>query len=492
MTAALPLLASLALGYLTLMTVLKGVNRLNGSLTLVLSAGLGIGLNAIITYYGFLLFGGFGRGMIAALTGGAILVLAGLNARTLLARARNLKWRFSLWSIPAWALWGGVLYVVVFMAYRHPYGEWDAWALYNMKMKFLIGSGEYWQDIFTRLHWYTQPDYPLLLPFINVHQFALSQTAQPLVPLLTGVVFSMLIVWLLFGALRQVAPAYVAFFASFLLLVNPFYVFQGTSQYADTVLAFYLLASVVCLNLTVMHRCRGMATVSGLVMGLMSFTKNEGLVMSILLTGFFGLYLLCRRVPAAEKKQDLLLVPCLLLGYAITASATVVLKLFLAPTNKDIFGGAAGAEMEYLNMNGLKITAGALGKELTHKRWALMWWFVLGLSVLANRRLFHKENKIFLGFFTSYLGVLLVIYLTTVNFDLAWRLKSTLPRILFYLLPTVLFAVNWAIHRYTYEPPPEPSDTTAVTGTAEEQVPPPPEQVTDQPQPGDQREEVHR
>ena len=51
MTAAIPLLASLALGYLTLMTVLKGVNRLNGPLTLVLSAGLGIGLNAIITYY---------------------------------------------------------------------------------------------------------------------------------------------------------------------------------------------------------------------------------------------------------------------------------------------------------------------------------------------------------------------------------------------------------------------------------------------------------
>ena len=493
MTAAIPLLASLALGYLTLMTVLKGVNRLNGPLTLVLSAGLGIGLNAIITYYGFLLFGGFGRGMIAELTGGAVLVLVGINARTLAAQARNLKWRFSLWSIPAGILWGLALYVIVFMAYRHPYGEWDAWALYNMKMKFLIGSGEHWKDIFTRLHWYTQPDYPLLLPFINVHQFALSQTAQAVVPLITGVVFSMLIVWLLFGALRQVAPAYVAFFASFLLLVNPFYVFQGTSQYADTVLAFYLLASVVCLNLTALHRCRGMATVSGLVMGLMSFTKNEGLVMSILLTGSFGLYLLCRRVPAAQKKQDLLLIPCLLLGYAVTSSATVILKLFLAPANKDIFGGAAGAEMEYLNMNGLTITAQALGKELTHQRWALMWWFVLGLAVLANRRLFYKENKIYLGFFASYLGVLLVIYLTTVNFDLGWRLKSTLPRILFYLLPTVLFAVNWAIHRYRYQPPAEPLPA-AQHGEQrdEEQAGPPEEAMIQEPQPEESRESVTR
>ena len=426
---------------------------MNGTLTLILSTGLGLGLNGILTYYGFLILGGFSRGKLAGVTAAAILFLAAINAKTLWTQARNIKPRFNLWSIPAWALWGAVLYVIIFMAYRHPFGEWDAWALYNMKMKFLIGSGEHWRDIFTRLHWYTQPDYPLLLPLMNVHQYALSATAQPLVPLITGVVFSMLIVWLMFGALRQVGPAYAAFFASFLLMLNPFFIFQGTSQYADTVLAFYLLASVVCLNLTVMHRCRGLATVSGLLMGLMSFTKNEGLVMSILLIFFFGLYLVCRRVPLAQKKQDLWLIPCLLLGYIVTSSATVILKLFLAPANKDIFGGAAGAEMEYLNWDGLRITLGALGKEFVRERWAYMWYFVLGLTVLANRRLFYKENKLFLGFLGSYLSVLLLIYMTTVGFNLEWRLKSTLPRILFYLLPTVLFAVNWAIYRYRYQPP---------------------------------------
>ncbi|MBZ0167728.1 MAG: hypothetical protein K8I00_13055, partial [Candidatus Omnitrophica bacterium] len=240
----------------------------------------------------------------------------------------------------------------------------------------------------------------------------------------------------------------------FILLINPFYIFQSTSQYADTILAFYLLAAVICLNLTLLYRSRGLAAVSGLMMGLMSFTKNEGLVMSILLIGLFGLYLFLRRVPAAQKKQDLWLIPCLLGGYAVTGSATVILKLFLAPANKDIFGAAAGHEMEYFNMDGLRLTATALGTELLHKRWSYMWPFLLGLAALANKRLFFKECKLFLGFLVLYLGVLLMIYLTTVNFNLAWRLKSTLPRILYYLLPTILYAVNWALYRYKYQPPP--------------------------------------
>ncbi|MGE0267948.1 MAG: glycosyltransferase family 39 protein [Candidatus Omnitrophota bacterium] len=447
MGLVIPFSLSCLTGYLVMLTLFRDKPVFNKTLTLVLSAGLGIGLNSILTFYSFFLMNGFNRTAVWAFTLVLPAVLTLVNFKIILKKIMNVSIKISLLSPLAWILWGILLYVVIFMARSHPFGEWDAWALYNMKMKFLIFSGDRWKDIFEKLHWYTQPDYPLLLPFINVYNFALGQTAQPAVPLVTGIVFTMLIIWLMFGGLKQIMPSPAAFFASLLLLANPFYIFQSTAQYADTILAFYLLASVLCMKLALLYTDKRTAGLCGLMLGLMTFTKNEGIVMAILLIAVFSVYLLFKSVPPEDKKKWLLLIPCLLAGFVITASSTGILKLFLAPANKDIFGGLSAVHMKFLNWDGFMIIVNAFIRETAHKRWAFIWYFLALLFVLANKRLFYKECKTFIFFLTLYTGILVVIYLTTVNFDLSWRLNSTLHRICYYLLPTLLFSVYYAIFR---------------------------------------------
>ncbi|MBP9854415.1 MAG: glycosyltransferase family 39 protein [Candidatus Omnitrophica bacterium] len=446
MSILIPLILSSLTGYLIIITLFREKTIINKTLTLVLSAGLGIGLNSVLTFYSFFIMNGFNRKAIWTFSSVIPFILILINHKTILYKMKNCSFKINFLSPVVWTLWGVLFYIILFMAKAHPFGQWDAWALYNMKMKFLLFGADHWKDIFEKLHWYTQPDYPLLLPFINVYHFALSQTPQQTVPLITGVVFTMLIGWVIFGGLKQIMSSSVAFFASLLLLSNPFFIFQSTGQYADTILAYYLLASILCIQLTLLYSNKPLAFLSGLMLGLMTFVKNEGIVIAIILISIFIVYLVFKSVPKEEKNKWLLLIPFLMTGFLITASPTLILKLFLAPTNKDIFGLSV-IHMKFLNWDGFMILVHAFITEISQKRWTFIWFFIIFLFLVANKKLFYKECKIVILFLILYSFVLTIIYLTTVNFDLSWRIKSTLPRICYYLLPSLLYYAYYAVFR---------------------------------------------
>ena len=46
----------------------------------------------------------------------------------------------------------------------HPHGRWDAWAIWNLRAKFLATPSDRWRDAFDPVVSWSHPDYPLLLP----------------------------------------------------------------------------------------------------------------------------------------------------------------------------------------------------------------------------------------------------------------------------------------------------------------------------------------
>ena len=152
-----------------------------------------------------------------------------------------------------------------------------------MKAKFLTLSGDSWRDTFRLLHWHTQPDYPLLLPFINIWGWVLSYNDFASAPLWTSVIFTVSCGGLLFSGLMRYIDGKIALLASLLLFSLPLYIYIGTAQYADIVLAYYLLAGLMSLVFAVREKDKGFALLSGLFLGFLSFTKNEGMAMSALL-----------------------------------------------------------------------------------------------------------------------------------------------------------------------------------------------------------------
>jgi len=441
MTIFLAHLTSFLIGYLMLNLILKNTDPKSASLLPILSFAIGIGCSSLLTFFSFLLFNGYNRWGILTFNYGFLFCLLLFH---LLIKSdsiyHHLKYLFNLKllrfsTIFLWVLWAGLLPVIHFFATTHPFGEWDAWALWNMKMKFLILSDHSWKDIFTKLHFHTQPDYPILLPLFNVWVYAVSQVKFQAISFWTAIILSLSTIVLLFYGLRRFVKQRVAILGSLILLFHPFYIFLSTAQYADILLALYLLASIITLLLALREGSPPNAMICGLFLGLMTFTKNEGIVMTILLLILTSLYALIEG--RKEQKYDPRIFIYLFGGVCLTGLSTMIFKIFLASPNRDILTNFS--QLQFFSLEGLLLVGNTIIDELFNKKWSFLWAFLLILTLLGLPKFFKKECKIISGFFIIFFLVVLFIYLTTTNFDLSWRLASTLSRICFYILPSLLF-----------------------------------------------------
>ncbi len=439
MTLALSYIISSLIGFLLIEKITGTSKIISIGLKCALALGLGLGLSGLLTFLTLLGFGHYSPFFLIALH---ILILI-----TFIIIDRNhIKNTFtdiimqikdkSVFDYFALIVFIALTACVGLLAARYPYGGWDGWALWNMKTKFMLLGGKEWKSIFTEIHWHAQPDYPLLLSCINTWLLSFAKTSINKIPFITAIVLSGSTGLLLFTGLKQFIRREIALLAAILMLGNPYYILLSTSQYADILLAFYLLASFLSIALYFKHQDPRLCLLTGIFLGLMTFTKNEGIVLSLILIALMTLHLVIRQL---KDKKHLKHIIYLMVAYAAIAAITASFKLFLTPKNPDIVLFASNVEYEFLNLNGLLLILKAFLVQLIHPQWAYIWILILAMFILSIRQYFDKKNILFTLFFLGYCGVIIIIYLTTINFDLAWRLTFTLKRIMFYLLPSVLF-----------------------------------------------------
>src|SRR5215510_5012675 len=77
-----------------------------------------------------------------------------------------------------------------YISLRMPHGEWDAWAVYNMKARFLFRAGDHWKDLFSAPMEWAGPDYPLMIPAAITGLWTLIGTETLIVPVLVAVLFT--------------------------------------------------------------------------------------------------------------------------------------------------------------------------------------------------------------------------------------------------------------------------------------------------------------
>lgn len=175
------------------------------------------------------------------------------------------------------------LYSAILRTIAHPHGDgWDAFAIWNLHARFLFRAGAHWRDGFTSLIPWSHPDYPLLLPAAIAHFWTGLGRESQIVPALIGLVFTFSTVALLFSSLDLLRGQISAMLAGLTLLATPFFIEQGTAQYADVPLSFFILATIVLIcfyeNNSAAGRPGGLAILAGLSCGFAAWTKNEGLL----------------------------------------------------------------------------------------------------------------------------------------------------------------------------------------------------------------------
>ena len=430
----LGVIISFCLGYAILRAVFRQKDILDWELTLSLSLSIGLAGSGLLTFFSLLLFGEFSRTFIVLIHLAAVAVLT-VSAPRAILHIKNLSLKKHSFNLIQVLLWLTLCLLIDELSRSHPYGQWDAWALWNMKTKFIIFGGRSWQNIF-QLHWHTQPDYPLLLPMINSWLYAVSGAELHRIAMATANVFTVSTGILLFAALKRTLPFLCALGAGLLLVTNRFYLFMGTTQYADIVMAHYFLAAAIVITRGVKEKNPALLFLAGLFLGILCFTKNEGITIGVILLGILLCTLWTDKTYSVIKKP---LTKQLLLGFALTAWAPLIFKIFLAPANRDISWDGIKMLPQFLNLERIGMVAEYFSRTAFDNYWQYIWVFILFIAFMAFSRIRRTELKIFTLFFTIYLLIVGIIYLTTMNFDLLWRLSRTAPRVLFCLLPAALF-----------------------------------------------------
>jgi len=229
---------------------------------------------------------------------------------------------------------------------KEPHGRWDAWLIWNMHARFLFLGGDNWREAFASgldwSHW----DYPLLLPLSIARGWTYTGGEGIHLPAVMGFLFTFLLLGLLLTSLSLLRGRIQGSLGAMLLMGTPFFIYMGTSQFADIPLAFFILTTLVMLFCQAgsPENRPGAVILAGLAAGLCAWTKNEGLLFFVIVTGsLFGTTAYSKGWGSSLRRTAWFLAGALPILIIV-----VYFKTVLAPTNDLLAGFSVSAISEKL------------------------------------------------------------------------------------------------------------------------------------------------
>lgn len=383
---------------------------------------LGLGLNSLICFLSLLIFNHLSSGIIAFSI--SILTLLLFNKPSLTFPKLSKKYWFTLLIV----LFASLLFFINSTLY--PHGGWDAWTVWNLKAKTIFLAGSQWHNIFDLNLWRSNIQYPLLLPLINCWLWVFTGTAHFAGPFITACIFTLSIPLLITSFLFEQFQTRKAIFPALVLLSSFIYIQFGISQYADIVISYFLTSILIFLTTILQKNQTNWIPLIGTNCGLLMFTKNEGFVLGLLLIALLLINLF--RSECCKKIFTLFIFTLL------TAWASIIFLTTIAPANPNFTNGLLSSTFPTSFERILFIIIYTIS-ELFKPNWNGLWITLSGiiLYMLARKKkiqLIHIPNLI-----VTYLGIVCFYYAINTHFEIAWWMGTTFNRILFTILPSLLF-----------------------------------------------------
>jgi 4-amino-4-deoxy-L-arabinose transferase-like glycosyltransferase len=312
-----------------------------------------------------------------------------------------------------------------------------------MRARFLFRGADQWSDAFSGLlgSW-THADYPLLLPASIARGWSFVGSDTTAVPVLVAGLFTFAIAWLLLASLSSLRSRGQGLVAAAVVLGWHELVMQGTWQYADVPLAFFILASVVAIALagTVTDGRDRFLVLAGIMAGLAAWTKNEGL---LFLLAFFVAHF---AVTAHRRgwRKSLGATGSMLLGLAPILALVVWFKWGIAPSNDLIASLDLSTTLGRLTdmsrygtvLAGFAIRLSRLGGWLVSAPVALA-LYMLAVGVKLGERERPAVATAALAVGLTLAGYFFVFVITP--HDLGWHVATSLHRLFLHAWPSLLF-----------------------------------------------------
>lgn len=402
-----------AIGILSLRLILRG--RCPFYLSLFLGAALGLGIVSQGVFYIQLLGGLFHPAPIIILSLSALGALIVLNSRIHTPfKPEGMNWFLLILPLLSLPLW--------LEAHYYPLGGWDAWSCWNLKAKFIYLGQEHWKDMLAPEFWRSNTNYPLALPTINVWFWQWTGFAQ-YVPMFNSIVLTLLTAGILLLGLEHLrVPSKIAALITLAIFTLPLGNTLSISQYSDILFSLYLLAAFICYLNAFENKDNRWLILAGIFTGLLSFTKNEGLVAA----GIFAFLVLIFKSPRPLYFT---------LALACAGLPELLFLLFIAPSNEAFINGIAASANA---LERLQYVLSYPLMEIIGRQWSGL-WLLAAAGLISARQTALRQPLSVLGLsIVLYLGAVLTYYQVNTFFEIQWWMKNTLNRILFALLPAVM------------------------------------------------------
>lgn len=412
-----------------------------------LGAGVGIGLTSIV----FLILDVAGvASPLSILVSDAVLIAlaAGLwwkrqpvkadPAASPVARAFRWTWLLAL-------AFAGTLAMVstrlIQIAGALPVGDWDAWALWNLRAKFLAGPPGAWRFAFSPLLSKSHPDYPPLLSAFVAQAWKAGGEMDSIAPVLTSLLFFAALLGLLVSAVALLRGAALGLLAGLVILCTTTVLNWAPAQYADMPLAFYYLAALALIFIDA-DRAPSSGPWpllwAGLCASFAAWTKNEGIVfLAILAIVYAGVMLWRARTSAGWSRLRWLLA-----GVIPGVVLTLWFKFFLAPASDALVKQGASGLAKVADAGRYAAIAGGLFNNLLTLGSGVSHPLIL-LAILAVLLRWQFEERYRLASFVAATVVVLVFLsycavLVITPYGLEWQVQSSFDRLILQVWPAAL------------------------------------------------------
>jgi len=325
--------------------------------------------------------------------------------------------------------------VAVIDAYlRGPTGQYDAWAIWNMRAHFMYVAGDDWRLAFDPAMAWSHPDYPLLLPLAVWNGWHVMGAENIYWPAAIAIGFGASAALALFSFASVLAGTTRGVLVVIYLLTLPFFADMATWQYADMPLACYMVAALGATALAWQQRKPAMSLyiLAGALAGFAAFTKNEGLV-------FAGALTLSLAIGLAMRKQWRS-IAAWLAGLSPGLLCVAVHKLTLSGASDLVGSGDRSLVASLFDVQRHSLIAQRAADIVPDALQPLLLIALVAALLLAPGRsgLRHPGVLLVTGF--PLLLMLLAYdaaYLVSPN-DLTWHLNTSLDRLVLQWLPMAL------------------------------------------------------
>lgn len=349
----------------------------------------------------------------------------------------------------AWIMDASIFF---FDSIKEPHGLWDAWNYWNLKAKFISNAPDRWPFLFHQMvsedfH----IDYPLLQTGFIASCWLTLKNETVWVPILVAFVFTFCTIGLLSASVSYFTNKTKGLIAGLVLLSTPYYMVMGDSQYADNIVGFFFLATVVLL--TFLHSQTSekplLYIAAGITAGLSAWSKNEGLlfIVCLVLTQLIVL-------PFKNFREALMEMKYFMYGILPILGLMLYYKMAIAPPNDII---KAQGEQTFSKLTDYSRYATVIqwyGSTIgTFGKWAFNpWWIFLAGIVYKGINIKKINTGIIANILLLFLmltGFFFVYIVTPLNLE--FHLSTSLHRLFFQLFPTFLFLYFILLGRHSVQ-----------------------------------------